>query len=174
MSSNALAAPLQRVRLFQGLSNEQRMRIARSAERVVYRPGETICSEGQSADAAILLVSSGAVTLEAATEAGVPIEPFSLIGEMAMVVDHLFAVTVVAREPVRAMKLTRGAMHRLILDDPTIADSLIAVLSGRLAEVGAQLRQVDDQVAVSLDRLGGAGAAAALARNHPVPVATMH
>lgn len=177
MSAHALIAPLRRVRLFQSLSDAQLERVAREAERVVFRGGETICVEGQTADGAILIASDGAVMIGKEGDAGEPLEVFSLIGEMAMVVEHLYGATVVARQSVRAMRISRLAVHKLILADPSIAEALVEVVSGRLKAVTQHLRNVDEQVAASLDQLGGFGAAAALARNYPARVAasaTMH
>lgn len=148
--TNALLAPLKRVRLFQSLDDGQLERIARRAERVIYRPGDVICSEGASGDAAILIVSDGAVEVRGEGEPAQPVEAGSLVGEMTMLVEQPYGVTVAAGAAVRALRLTRAGMQDAMLEDRDIAERLIAVISGRLVRVAAELKRLDDQVAQAI------------------------
>lgn len=144
--TNALLAPLKRVRLFQSLDDGQLERIARRAERVIYRPGDVICSEGETGDAAILIVSEGAVEVRGEGAPAQPVEAGSLVGEMTMLVEQAYGVTVAAGAPVRALRLTRAGMQDAMLEDRDIAERLIAVISGRLVRVAAELKRLDDQI----------------------------
>ena len=87
MAIDQLVAPLLRVELFMGLKPLQITEIARLSERIVFRPGDTITTAGQEADAAFLIVSGAAEWLPCAAatnQSPEPIEIGSLIGEMAM------------------------------------------------------------------------------------------
>jgi CRP-like cAMP-binding protein len=142
MSIQALVAPLLRVALFQGLKPLQITEIARLADRIVFKKGDVITAEGDNSDGAILIVSGDAECVgdQGATE---PIEPGSLIGEMGMLIEHDFGATVVARGPVRALKITREAMHEQMLADPSLAEHLMQRIASRLVKVADELRRID-------------------------------
>ena len=57
MTTDNLLTPFTRLSLFEGLSESRLAAIARSAERVVFQPGEVIQMEGDIPDAAVLVVS---------------------------------------------------------------------------------------------------------------------
>jgi CRP-like cAMP-binding protein len=149
MAIDALVAPLLRVRLFQGLQPLQLSEIARRCERVMFRAGDVITEAGVEADAAILIVAGPTErsldgTLSGACEA---IEPGSLVGEMAMLIDHVYGSTVVARGPVKALRITRAGMLEQMEADRSLAEHLVAQISGRLTSVAAELRRVDEAIA---------------------------
>jgi CRP-like cAMP-binding protein len=148
MAIDALVAPLLRVRLFQGLTPLQLSEIARRAERMMYRPGDFLSVAGQPADAAILIVSGASERIvEAVPAQAEPVEPGSLIGEMAMFVDHVYGSTVRATGPVKALRLTRAAMHDHMLADQAMTDHLVSKVAGRLNSVANDLRQIDAMLA---------------------------
>src|SRR5690554_744906 len=60
MTIELLVEPLRRVALFQGLQPAQLNEIARRSERIQFKAGDTVISEGQPADAAILIVTGTA------------------------------------------------------------------------------------------------------------------
>jgi CRP-like cAMP-binding protein len=146
---DALVAPLTRVRLFQSLSDEQLVAIARTAERALFRPGHHITSAGHDADAAILIVAGACDRVDG----GAPqaIEPGSLISELAMLVEHTHGATVVARDTVKALRLPRAAMHDLLRRQPELADGIISVLAGRLTAVADQMRRIDQDLAAFVE-----------------------
>ncbi len=141
MVVDALAAPLLRVELFQGLRATQITQISRAAERIVYRTGDTITRAGEDADAAILIVSGSAEWLDGASSEEVEIG--SLIGEMAMFIDHVYGATIVAKSQVRCFKLPRAAIQALLLHDAGLAQHLTAKIASRLTRIADQLRAID-------------------------------
>jgi CRP-like cAMP-binding protein len=76
-----------------------------------------------------------------------PIESGSLIGELAMLVDHDYAITVVARGSVRALKLVRETMHEQMRDDARLAEHISAKITSRLAGLADELRRIDSRLA---------------------------
>lgn len=141
MSNDLLVAPLLRVRLFQGLSPRQIGELARRSERIMYRAGALITEEGDVADAAVLIVSGETERVAAGLREAV--EPGSLIGEMAMLIDHTYGSTVIARGPVKALRLPRTLMHDMMAKDAALAEHMVERISARLSETLREMRAVD-------------------------------
>lgn len=150
MATDALVLPLLNVPLFQGLKPLQLSEIARRADRIVYKPGDVIVAAHDEADAAVLLVSGEAVRtegpgLEAGGNEAVPAG--ALIAEMTMLIETECTSTVVARTPVRALRITRSEMLALMTADPTLAEHFIDKISGRLSTFVEELREIDGWLA---------------------------
>ncbi len=149
MAIGKLVAPLLRVPLFAGLKPLQITEIARQAERCRFRQGDIITKAGEAADGAYLIASGLADRLadgggDAASE---PVEPGSLIGEMAMLVEHDYGATVIARDRVLCLKITRAALREQLLQDPALALHLQRRIADRLSRVADDLRQIDSALA---------------------------
>lgn len=153
MTVDALVKPLLRLEIFQGLRPLQITEIARRAERMVFRPGQVIIHAGVRGDGAYVIVSGDAVCIGRGTVSidPEPIEAGSLIGELAMLVEHDYAITVVARGPVRALKLVRETMHEQMCDDVRMAEHVGAKITSRLASLAAELRRIDSRLAHAAD-----------------------
>ena len=155
MPVDAIVAPLLRVGLFQGLKPLQITEIARQAERIVFRTGETIATAGAAGDAAILIVGGPARR----TDDDETIEPGSLVGEMAMLIEHEYRITVVARSSIRALKITRAQMQAHMLAAPIVAEHFVSRISSRLSRVAVELRRIDQMLAIAAEP-GPAGGSA--------------
>lgn len=145
MSKNRLVAPLLRVPLFAGLRPLQITEIARLAERMKFQHGDVITRTGEPGDGAYLIVAGAADRVVRPGFAGAtePIEPGSLIGEMAMLVEHDYRATVVARDRVLCLKITRAAVQAQMQDDPALARHFERRIRERLSRVSEDLRQID-------------------------------
>ena len=157
MAMDALIKPLLRLEIFQGLKPLQITEIARQAERIVFREGDIIVHSGTPGDAAYVVVSGEAVRLKrsGAHVRAEPIEAGSLIGELAMLVEHDYSITVVAKGPVRALKIAREAMHEQMRDDRHLAEHISAKITARLSRLAAELRGIDSRLAhVAEARIG--------------------
>lgn len=167
MATDALVLPLLNVPLFQGLKPLQLSEIARRADRIVYKPGDVIVAAHDEADAAVLLVSGEAVRTEGpGLEAGgnEAIPAGALIAEMTMLIETECTSTVVARTPVRALRITRSEMLALMTADPTLAEHFIDKISGRLSTFVEELREIDGWLA----EFGGPVASEATEKDAPV------
>jgi CRP-like cAMP-binding protein len=145
MSMDKLVAPLLRVPLFVGLRPLQITELARQAERVKFSRGDVIIEAGRPGDAAFLIVSGAAGRIDPPDSSGEvePIEPGSLVGEMAMLVEHVYRATVVACERVLCLKLTRAAVHAQMEEDAALARHFERRIRERLVSVAEDLRQID-------------------------------
>lgn len=154
MAIDALVKPLMNVAIFQGLKPLQVTEIARRAERVIYKPGQTIIEEDAEGDAAVLIVSGDAVRISGPECDGTPQEIVqgSLLGEMAMLVETQHSSTVIARGSVRALRITRAELHAQMEEDPAVADHFIGKIAGRLSRLAQELKAIDAILAGSNSR----------------------
>lgn len=180
MSMDAVSAHLVRLEIFNGLKPLQITEIARHAERVVFKPGQLLIEDNRHGDAAIIVVGGEAARIKAPmspAEHDEPIEPGSLLGEMAMLIETDYSSTVIARSSVRALRLTRDAMLSMMLEDPTLAEHLVGKVARRLHSIAAELRKIDvvlassssgEKTASADDADAVADALAPIASAHPV------
>lgn len=167
MSIDNLSAHLVRLEIFQDLSPLQITEIVRRAERVIYKPGQLLITDGEAGEGAVLIVAGEAVRAKGPLSglASEAIEPGSLLGEMAMLVETEHASTVVAVTPVRALRISRHAILDMMLDDPRLAEHFVAKLTRRLHRIAADMRGVDDILAGVQDRISGPDIAGLMSRN---------
>jgi CRP/FNR family cyclic AMP-dependent transcriptional regulator len=164
MSIDPVVSTLARVPLFAGLTPQHIQQILLSAERIVFQSGDVIQSEGDIADAAILLVSGKAVLVDALDGQAVDfVAPGSLIGELAMLIETRAVSTVVAHSTVRAFRIPRLKLRAAMERDPELADHFVARINARLSAMAEEMRRVDRLVAGSLAHLSPA-----TATTHPV------
>ncbi len=157
MAADQLVTALQNLEVFRGLDEMHLAEIVRNSERIVFKPGQTMVAAGGRGDGAYLLVAGDAEILpDAATTTGAPnlvrlIEPGSLVGEMAMLIEHEYRVTVVARTSIRALKFTRAQMQSHMLAAPSLAEHFVARISSRLSRVAVELRRIDQMLAIAAE-----------------------
>ena len=152
MAVDKVITPMLRVPIFCGLKPLQLTEIARQAERMAFRAGSTITEAGSLGDGAYLIVSGDAVRMpELRSDEPEPIEPGSLIGEIAMFVDHAYGATVVAKGRVHCLKILRSALYEQMQADPSLADHLSSALAARLTRVALEMRKIDQLLAVPGD-----------------------
>jgi CRP-like cAMP-binding protein len=145
MAIDGVIASLLRVPLFAGLTPLQITEIGRRAQRRVFGRGEVIIEAGTPGEAAFLILSGEAAAKGGPAERArlESIEPGSLLGELAMFVDHVYATTVVAHGWVDCLKFERSALHAQMCDDADLAARLAQVIRGRLTQVAVELQEID-------------------------------
>lgn len=164
MAIDALARHFLRLEIFQGLKPLQITEILRRSERIVYRPGDLIAEEGTEAVAAILIVDGEALRLvgpDLRTRAE-PVPYGSLLTEMAMLIETEHGATIVARTPVRALRISRAELHEQMLADPDVADHFVTKITARLAHIANELKAIDALLAPPVHALGPARAHSAV------------
>ena len=169
--SQEMSAHLARLEIFQGLEPGQLAAIARTAARIVYKTGQLLIADGEPGDAAVLVINGEAIRTKGQSSSSQQevVEPGSLLGEMAMLIETDYSSTVVAVGTVRALRIPRAAMLELMLADPSLADHFIMRINGRLKRLAGELRTIDSKLAGVLDEAAMAAMPAAL----PAPEATM-
>lgn len=149
MAIDALVKPFLSLPLFRGLKPLQLSEIVRRAERIVYKPGDYIITEDQQGDAAIVIVAGECVRISGDNhgKAGEAVPEGSLVGEMAMLVEAVHTSSIIARSAVRALRLTREDMHRLMTEEPEIAVHFSLLISARLQQIADELKSIDKSLA---------------------------
>jgi CRP-like cAMP-binding protein len=156
MAIDLVLASLSRVPLFAGLEPAQITEIGRRADRCAFRRGEIIARAGEAGDSAYLILAGevGCRADDGGPEE--PVEPGSLVGEIAMLVDHVYGVTAVARGWVDCLKLTRDTLNDVMQADPDIAERIAEVIRGRLTFLNEELLAIDRLLTGSIERCGQA------------------
>ena len=157
MATDQLVTALQNLDVFRGLDETHLAEIVRKSERIVFKPGQTVVSAGGQGDGAYLLVAGDAEILpDAPTTQGAPaasrrVEPGSLVGELAMLIEHEYRVTVVARTSIRALKFTRAQMQSHMLTAPSLAEHFVDRIASRLSRIAVELRRIDQMLAIAAE-----------------------
>ncbi len=153
MTRDALIHALRQIALFDGLSPLQITEIARRADRIVYKPGQTIITAHQPTDATVVIFSGTAERISGPCleQLSQSLPAGSIIAEMAMLIDLTPTSSVVALTEVRALRLTRSEMCRLIAEDPALADHFIGKAVGRLQDIATKMRDIEMDLTAFLE-----------------------
>jgi CRP-like cAMP-binding protein len=143
MASPSIVDTLQQAAIFQGLRPAQLAALARHAERMKFAPGDIITRAGDAGDGAYLLVAGSAERVADPGDRAEAVPPGSLIGQLAMLIEHRYGSTVVARERVLCLKITRPGLQAQMVTDPSLAQHLERHVTQRLVAVAQRLRAID-------------------------------
>lgn len=149
MALDLIADRLQRLDPFRGLSPEQIERIAREAERLIFRDGQKMLEAGGEGEGAIVIIS-GYAKASADPELDMEayeIEAGTMLGEAAMLSEHKFRLTVVAAGDVKAVRINRATLLAHMQEDPTLAEHFYSRVASRLQRVAVELRLIDERLA---------------------------
>lgn len=149
MAMDKVVAALVQVPAFAELKPLQISEIARHARKLKFLRGDIITKAGQPGEGANLIVSGPAERLigRGVGAQSEPVVPGSLIGEMAMLVEHDYGSTVVARDWVYCVQITRAGIHQQMLEDPTLTEHFQRLITDRLLHMRDTLRQIDGMLA---------------------------
>lgn len=164
MAIDALVQPLLRLPLFKGLKPLQLTEIVRRASRIIYKPGDVLVREDEVGDAAIIIVSGEALKLpDEDGQAAETVPTGSMVAELAMLVETVHSATIVARTPIKALKISREDMHAQMEEDPALAEFMMSRIAGRLDALVQEIRAIDSALAVLAETPAAALPGAALA-----------
>ncbi|XP_039966782.1 cAMP-dependent protein kinase type I regulatory subunit isoform X4 [Bactrocera neohumeralis] len=111
---------LSRVSILESLDKWERLTVADALEPVQFEDGETIVKQGEPGDDFYIILDGTAVVLQRRAEQGdEPAEvgrlgPSDYFGEIALLLDRPRAATVVARGPLKCVKLDRARFERVL------------------------------------------------------------
>jgi CRP-like cAMP-binding protein len=80
------------------------------------------------------------------------VEPGSLVGELAMLVEHDYGATVIAQGWVDCLMLERATLLDQMRADPDIADRIADAIRGRLTLVAADLQMINRMLMSSIEQ----------------------
>jgi CRP-like cAMP-binding protein len=144
MLQDSSAALLARWPLFDGVDATALETIIRLSSRRVFRPLEPIIVAGASAPTALLIVSgAGERVTSEGSGTGQIYAPGSMLGEMAMFVDTIYDSTVIAREIVEAVEISRPVLGDLLHANPPLAETFAHRIQEKLEALQLKLELLD-------------------------------
>jgi len=136
MSVKAEAEVFRKIPLFADVDRTHLQVIAFSSERVEFPAGQAIIAEGTRGAAAYLILSGVADILfneEGSLRPGGRVEPGAFLGELAMIADIPYSVTIVAREDVSTARIPRTLFMRVVKEFPEFGSRVHAALAQKLS-----------------------------------------
>lgn len=145
MSVKAEAEAFRRIPLFQGCEAAHLQMIAFSAERVEFAKGAFVIRQGEKGGAAFLILQGNAeasITEEEATRIVAELTAGSFVGELAMIADLPYSLSVIALEKIYAVRIPRSLFMRVAAEFPEFGAKVHAALSGKLDVSVSELQKV--------------------------------
>lgn len=132
---------LSRIPLFAELEPDARSLLAFSAETRILRTGDVVFLKGEPSDGGYVILS-GSIALT--SDGGMDryekiVEPYILIGEIAVISQTERVVTAIAREPSVVLKISRSLFHRILREFPQSATRIREVIAKRLRDFSIEL-----------------------------------
>lgn len=140
---------LRRIPLFAQIDLAKLKLMAFTSERLTFGLGQALFKEGDPGDGAYLILS-GSVDVQL-NAGGAPItiahlEQNAFVGEMAILCDVPRTASVVAAEPVDALKIKKDTFFQLLKDVPQMAVEIMRELAQRLHHTNEELRDAKAQL----------------------------
>jgi CRP-like cAMP-binding protein len=140
---------LRRIPLFSQIDTAKLKLLAFTSERISFASGQALFREGDPGDSAYLILG-GCVDVQL-TAAGGPItvarlDQNSFVGEMAILCDAPRSASVVAADPVEALKIKKETFFQLLKDVPQMALEVMRELAHRLHHTNEELRDAKAQL----------------------------
>jgi CRP-like cAMP-binding protein len=135
---------LRRIPMFAKVEPAKLKLLAFTSERVTYDAGQELFHQGDTADAAYIIVD-GDVEVLVDTPKG-PLAVATLgrnefVGDIGILCDIPRTATVKAATRVTTLKISKDLFFRMVTDFPTMGVEIMRVLAHRLEQTTAQLRE---------------------------------
>lgn len=131
---------LRSIPLFSGMEPSKLKLLAFASDRVNFDPGQTIFHQGDTADAAYVILSGEAEAFVEPPGGGVvnlgTVGAQQVVGEVAILTDSPRLATVKAKTVVETLRITKDHFHKLLACCPGTMAEIIRVLGERMAKVG--------------------------------------
>ena len=140
---------LRRIPLFAQIDTAKLKLMAFTSERLTFGQGQTLFKEGDPGDGAYLILSGSVDVQLNAGGAAITIahlEQNAFVGEMAILCDVPRTASVVAAEPVDALKVKKDTFFQLLKDVPQMAVEIMRELAQRLHHTNEELRDAKAQL----------------------------
>ena len=135
---------LRRVPLFAQIEPAKLKLLAFTSQRMTFQPEQALFKQGDSGDAAYVLVNGEAEVLAETPEGEIPVATVgknAIIGEIAILCDVPRTATVKAATELDALKIDKEDFLRLIREFPEMGIEVMRELANRLSHTTAELSE---------------------------------
>ena len=123
-------ARLQAIPLFAGLSKSESRLVARCADEVELKPGDSLCREGELAYE-FLVLEEGTAKVVRGDQYLHELGPGDFLGEMGLIEDNRRNATVTSLSPIRAVVMTGHAFRQICREMPQVGTQIRAAIEER-------------------------------------------
>lgn len=133
---------LRKIPLFAKIEPARLKLLAFTSEHVEFRSGEAICRQGEPGDAAYIVLE-GAADVVVSSESG-PVKVAAIgrndiVGEIAILCDVPRTATVVATQPLVALRVSKDGFFNLVTQFPQVGVEVMHELASRLLQTTQRL-----------------------------------
>lgn len=142
MNVKAEAEVFRKIPLFAQADRAHLQVIAFSSERADFVTGQAIVTQGSRGAAAYLILDGKAevqIKENGETRSVGIIEPGAFVGELAMIADLPYSLSIIARENVSAARVPRSLFMRVISEFPEFGARVHAALAAKLSHSTSEL-----------------------------------
>ncbi|MBY0613509.1 MAG: cyclic nucleotide-binding domain-containing protein [Beijerinckiaceae bacterium] len=136
-NENVELRALRAVPIFNGLDLANLKLLAFTSEKVVFKQGDTLFSQGQESDVAYTIISGQADVLIETADGPVVISSVGenqIIGEMGIITGEPRSATIVAKSEITALSIRKDVFTALLAEFPVMAMSVTRLVVKRLQD----------------------------------------
>lgn len=145
MSLNEEVELLRNIPLFSNIEPSKLKLLAFTSERVAYDPGQELFHQGDDGDAAYIIIGGEADIIIETANGPFTVATFKrndIVGEIAILCDVPRTATVLVKEKLETLVISKELFYRLIMEFPQIAVEIMRELAQRLERMNTQLREI--------------------------------
>ena len=145
MSLNEEVELLRNIPLFSNIEPSKLKLLAFTSERVAYDPGQELFHQGDDGDAAYIIIGGEADIIIETANGPFTVATFKrndIVGEIAILCDVPRTATVLVKEKLETLVISKELFYRLIMEFPQIAVEIMRELAQRLERMNTQLREL--------------------------------
>jgi CRP-like cAMP-binding protein len=129
---SALTDELQRVALFEGLSQRHLRQLAKLVKEREFGPGVVVVEEGTMSGVCFFIVSEGAASVSVDGVEVAQIGPGGYFGELALITEDARSATVTAATPLRCLAIAFWDFRKFAKENPDVTWKLLQHVAGLL------------------------------------------
>ena len=133
-SQDTKVQALKRAPLFDGLSKQELLQLARLSEDMEVEPDKVLVKEGEAGQEFFVIVD-GKVKVTRKGRRVATRGPGDFVGEIALLEDTPRTATITAETPVRFFVLTRKDFRHLLNENPGVERKVLHALARRIMEL---------------------------------------
>lgn len=133
---------LRQIPLFTNIDPAKLKLMCFASERMTFKDGEVLCRQGETGDAAFIILDGKAdvqVKRKEGTMSVATLTKNDIVGEIAILCDVPRTATVVAKGDLTTLKVTKDLFFGLVKDFPEIGIEIMRVLAHRLETTTGEL-----------------------------------